>query len=54
MEESKTVADRNLVRKYLGKLTIGIAQAGKAVVLGANKAIDELNITLLKLGGVPP
>jgi hypothetical protein len=45
------MADRTWVRKFLAGATAGIAQAGKAVVLGTGKVIDEINITLLKIGG---
>ena len=45
-------ADRSLVRQFLGTVVAGVAQAGKAVVLGTGKVIDEISITLLKIGGV--
>lgn len=35
----------------LHSVTAGVAQANKALVLGASKTIDEINITALKIGG---
>lgn len=45
-------ADRGQVRKFLKDVVAGVATVGRAVVLTTGKTIDEINVTLLKIGTV--